>query len=67
MAIYMIERENNVLAVVEAANYKQALIEYALGEGIGARVASKDDLFQYMRDNGVTKAASEADGAQRGD
>lgn len=53
MPIYLIERENSTVAVVEAANAKQAIVEYAESEGLSARVASKEDLFHYMLENGA--------------
>lgn len=57
MAIYLIYRDNAIMAVVEAANNKAALIAHYASEGVEARIASKADLFEHMRLTGVTGPA----------
>lgn len=57
MSIYLIHRDNAILAVVEAVSYKGAIIAHSASEGVEARIASKAELFEYMRLAGVTGPA----------
>jgi hypothetical protein len=53
MPIYVIEKDNAIVAVTEAGSQKGALVEYAESEGLSSRVATKEDLFEYMRNGGA--------------
>jgi hypothetical protein len=65
MPIYVIEKDTAIVAVVEAWSQKGAIVEHAESEGISARVATKEDLFQYMRLGGALPQQKPADENQQ--